>query len=154
MFKVRDKFALEVHEAKERGNVLGHKKRRPVLVKFALGHRWAVSVVAAVNANKFKSRGKEDAFLQGEGQVLGQADLKLAGHVRHSNFKGWSPAEYVVNDYSSASLCIKNNTTVVRKVLPSGVKVVNEYSEDDRAINRTKRHDSVCVFRTVRSSKG
>ena len=154
MFKVRDKLAVEVHKAKERGNVTGHKTIWPVLiVEFPLGHCWTITIVTTINANKFKTPGEENVFLQGERQVMGQIDLKLAGHISHSYVKGRNPAKDVINNNGSASLRIKNNSAIVCKVLPSGVKVMDEHSENDRAVNRTKRHDSVGILGTIRARK-
>ena len=103
---------------------------------------------------KIKTPGEENAFLQGERQVLGQTDLKLAGHVSNSLIKGRSPAKDAINNDSSASLCIKNNSAIVSKVFPGGVKVMDEHNENDRAFDRTKRNDSVGILGAVRASKG
>ena len=154
MFKIRNELAVEIHKSKKRRNVAGHNKRWPVLVDFLLGHYWAIAIVATVNAQKFHTLGEEDAFLQEDRQVLGQIDLKLACHIRNSFFKGRIPAKDVINNDSSASLCMKNNSMIVCKVLPSGVKVIDKYNENDRAVDRTKRHDSVGILGVVRASKG
>ena len=81
-----------------------------------------------------------------------EANLELTGHVGHSNFKGRSPTEDIIK-YGRACLDVKNNTSFVIKVLPSGVKVMNEYNEYDGAIYRAEGHDSVGILRTVRTSK-
>ena len=84
---------------------------------------------------------------------LGLANLKLARHVGNSFLKSRCPTEDVIHNNSGTCRGVKNNTTVVGKVLRRRVELMYEDNENDRAIHRAKRHYRICIFRGVRSCK-
>ena len=80
--------------------------------------------------------------------------MKLAAHAGHSNFKRRGSTEDVINNSGSTFLKVKNHTTIMSKISPGEVKVMNEYNESDGAINRAQGRDSVDVLRTGRTREG
>ena len=79
------------------------------------------------------------------------ADFELVGYVGHSNLKSRCLTENVINYNGGACLGVKNNTTIVSKVLPNRVKVMDEYNEDDRAVNKAEGYNSVSIPGVIRT---
>ena len=80
-------------------------------------------------------------------------DCELSFHVKESLILGDGPIEAVVDDELGVGVVIYGNAVRNSKNLPFTVDIEHHADEDNRAIDRTKRHNSVSVHRSTWPSK-
>ena len=62
--------------------------------------------------------------------------------------------EYIVHNKYGAGNGIKNYTSGCAQTLPCRIHIMDEYDEDDRSIDGTKRHHKIVVFCSIGPNKG
>ena len=146
-------MGIKVHKTQKGGNIPYFKEGGKSLKKSMLRHGRAIAIISHIHANKLESRRAEETFLQREGQILIHANLQLTFEVCKESIKSLSPAEDIINDNAGIITSINSDATRARKVVLSGIHIMDEDDKDGRAINGAKRHHSICILGAVRPSK-
>ncbi len=74
------------------------------------------------------------------------ADIKLTFEILNGHLECRSPAENIINNDLRVGLSIDRNASFERQRFPSGVEVVDEDNENNRAIDWAEGHHKICVF--------